>query len=443
MCHPRITLVAFLPLLALGCGQAPSRPARSEEERLPRLEVVRPSRTDLLRVVEAAATVEPLKAVDLCARVPGVVGYLPDEMDIGRKVAANEVLLRLDVPDLVAERKQKEALLEQARKQALQAQEAVAVAGREVEESQKQERRYAAEYDFQKLKFERIRDLVRKGAQEIQVEQEAQRQFEAADAAWQAAKAAILTRQAKARAAQADLEVAQRKIDVAQADLQKVITQIDFASVRAPFEGIISRRWVHPGAMIKDPGAPVLSVVQIDRVRVLVDVPQRDVPLVNTREQNPNPDGQGDMVTVRIPALTEVVPNGEFKGSIVRMSRVLDPVTRTMRAEVELDNPRGYLRPGMYGTASILLEERYNVLAVPATALVRRGENQVMVYHVAGAEGDPLRGQLQRLPIELGLDDGKLVEVRRGLKGDELIVARGNGVMKVEDKVIAVPERAP
>jgi multidrug efflux pump subunit AcrA (membrane-fusion protein) len=96
----------------------------------------------------------------------------------------------------------------------------------------------------------------------------------------------------------------------------------------------------------------------------------------------------------------------------------------------------------MYGTATVLLEERYNVLTVPATALVRRGA-KVEVYHVAGAQGEPLKGELQRLEVELGLDDGKLVEVRRGLTGNELIVLRGNGVLRGEDKVVAVPERAP
>ncbi len=83
----RIGWAAFLPLLGvLGCGYGSAKPPRQELERLPRLEVIRPVRTDLFRRVELAATVEPMKKVDVCARVPGVVGHLPETMDIGRPV---------------------------------------------------------------------------------------------------------------------------------------------------------------------------------------------------------------------------------------------------------------------------------------------------------------------------------------------------------------------
>jgi RND family efflux transporter MFP subunit len=393
--------------------------------------------------VELAATVEPLQRVDLCARVPGIVEYLPREIDIGRRVKAGEVVVRLGVPDLVADKKHKEALLEQARKQKVQAQEAQAVAEREVEEAQKEEKRYQAELAYQRIKHERVRGLVMAQAQDRQLQDEALRQMDAADSAWQAAKAKIATRQAKARAAAADLEVSDRRISVAEAEVGRLTTMVDFAAVRAPFDGVITKRWVDPGAMIKDPAAPLLTVMHLDRVRVLIDVPQKDVPLLNTTEQSPNPDGQGDRVTVHMPALEDAVPGGKFRGVVARMAKALDPVTRTMRAEVEIDNPYPHhLRPGMYGSAVVLLEERYNVLTVPATALVRR-DNKMVVYHVAGASGEPLKGELQRLEVELGLDDGRLVEVRRGLTGNELIVLRGNGVLRGEDKVVAVPERAP
>src|SRR5215472_17777603 len=206
----RIGWVAFLPLLAaLGCGHGSAKPPRQELERLPRLEVTRPVRTNLFRRVELAATVEPMKKVDLCTRVPGIVGHLPDQVDIGRPVRGGEILARLEVPDLEADKEHKKALLAQARKQKVQAEEAKAVAEREIEESKKIEKRWAADFTFQKLKFERQRDLVRRGAADLQLQQEAQRQMESAQAAWEAAQTQILTRQAKARAALADLEVAE------------------------------------------------------------------------------------------------------------------------------------------------------------------------------------------------------------------------------------------
>jgi RND family efflux transporter MFP subunit len=278
----------------------------------------------------------------------------------------------------------------------------------------------------------------------VQLEEEARRQLEAADAALQAARAKIQTRQAKERAAAADLEVARRRIHVAEAEVQKLTEMISFATVRAPFDGVITKRWVDPGATIKDPGAALLTLVDMHRVRVLIDIPQRDVPLINTTEQNPNPDKRGDPVTVRIPELVDVVPGGEFAGAITRMARSLDPVTRTMRAEVELDNDKGYLRPGMYGTASVLMEERY-VLQVPKTALIRRPDGKVAVFIVADPAGDPVTGKLKAAEIELGIDNDRMAEVRGNtLTGGELVVKRGNGVLREDDRVIAVPsERQP
>src|SRR5579872_1501229 len=117
-------LLVAVPLAVLvGCGHG-GRAPRGAVERLPRLEVVRPQRVELKRIVELAATLRAMKEVDLNARVPGVVDYLPDSIDIGRKVKQGEVLLRLAVPELEADKKHRQALLAQARKQKVRAQEA-------------------------------------------------------------------------------------------------------------------------------------------------------------------------------------------------------------------------------------------------------------------------------------------------------------------------------
>jgi multidrug efflux pump subunit AcrA (membrane-fusion protein) len=125
---------------------------------------------------------------------------------------------------------------------------------------------------------------------------------------------------------------------------------------------------------------------------------------------------------------------------VTRIGEALDPNTRTMRTEVHLDNADGLLRSGMSGTATLLLEERYDVLTVPATALVRRG-NKVEVFHIAGASGEPPVGVAERAEIDLGLDDGRRVEVRGGLSGKELVIVKGNGVVRAGEKAVTVPAR--
>jgi RND family efflux transporter MFP subunit len=433
--------------LASGCSEEQRKPKRARGERLPRVEVTRPKRGSLLRHIKLAATVEPLQRSDLSARVPGTVDYMPRDIDIGRRVRKGQKLIHLAVPDLEADKKHKESMLEQANKQVEQADRALAVARQEVKEAAAQARKSVADAEFQMLRYKRIADLVRAEAQNREVQDEALRQLRVAEAARDAAGASVRTREAKALAAEADLQVAKRKVEVAKADLQRSEAQLSFATITAPFDGVITHRWVDEGAVIKDAGARLLRVMQLDRVRVLIDIPQHDVQHVNAEEDTDSPRKPADTVIVRIPELAEVVSKGEFKGKVTRRSKALDPVTRTMRAEVELDNKAGHLQPGMYGQAELILDERQNVLTIPTTALVPRAKGVVGVYLVANPRGVPLRGPLEFVELLRGLDDGERVEVRgiiKGgkvvpLKGDELIVAKGSGVLRVGDEVQALP----
>jgi RND family efflux transporter MFP subunit len=421
-----------------GCGFADNRPHPIDEARLPRLETVEPERYRLPVRVELTAVVDAMEKADLCARVPGMVESLQldpgkPEVDIGRRVKAGEPLLKLAVPDLEADKRHREALLDQAEKQRQQAIEAQNVAGKDLEEAKEQEKKYQAEFNRSREKHERTQKLVQRGALQPEMAEETRSQLEAADAARHAAKALIASKQARLTATAADIKVAETRIKVSRADVERLEVLIAYATIRAPFDGVITKRWVDRGAMVKDPAIPLLTVMRTDTVRVIMDIPERDVPLVNATEQNPNPDGKGDPVELRLPALGTRV----FSGHITRISSALDPATRTMRAEAHMDNREGVLRPGMFGTAIVTLDQRDSALTVPSTALVRRGD-KVEVFYVANPSGDPPRGVARRIEVELGLDDGKRVEIRHGLTGKELVIAKGNGVVREGDPVIAV-----
>jgi HlyD family secretion protein len=429
--------------VAAGCGFADNRPRPAEIDRLPRLETVEPERYRLPVRIELSALVDAMEKADLCARVTGVVESLQlvpgkSEVDIGRRVAAGEPLLKLAVPDLEADKRHKEALLDQAEKQRQQTIEAQNVAAKELEEAKEQEKKYQAEFKRSREKHERTTKLVERGALQPETAEETRSQWEAAAAAWQAAKAMIASKQARLTATDADLKVAETRIRVSRAEVQRLEVLIAYATIRAPFDGIITKRWVDRGAMVKDPAIPLLTVMRTDMVRVILDIPERDVPLVNATEQNPNPDGKGDPVELRLPALGTKV----FSGHITRIASALDPATRTMRTEMHLENRDGVLRPGMYGMALVTLDQRDSALTVPSTALVRRGD-KVEVFYVADPSGDPPRGVARRVEVELGLDDGRRVEIKSGLSGKELIIAKGNGVVREGDAVVAVSPQEP
>jgi RND family efflux transporter MFP subunit len=434
-------LIGLVLVVLLGCSKSPTQSKRGQRiERLPRVEVVQSERKRLVRRLDVAATVEALKRVDVAARVPGIVAKIDDKMDIGKAVRQGDVLVQLAVPELEADLTLKQAVAEQSRKQEVFARASRQVAEREVEESEAEDKRFVADVNFAKQRYMSARDLVRQKAQQPQVEQEALRQLEAAEAMLSSNRLRTIKRRARVEAARAEEDLSKQRTKAAEADAKRLQEMVGFATVKAPFDGVITRRSVDPGAIIKDPGTPLLTLMQMERVRVLIDIPQRDIALLNSRDQNPNPDGKGDLVTIRIPALRDQIKNGELEGYITRFGQALDPITRTMRAEIEVDNPNGWLRPGMYGSASVLVENRSNVLALPASALVRRGEGLVEVYQVADivGEGDERRGVLKLLPVVLGLDDGKEVEIRSGLTGTEWIVERATGAMRADEAVLAL-----
>src|SRR5262249_29081878 len=151
-------------------------------------------------------------------------------------------LMRLAVPDLEADKAYKEAMVEQAERQVKLSLETLAVAQQEAEEAKAWELRYVADLKYQMGRYERFAGLVREGAQEKALAEEAKRQMESAQAARDAAAAVIRTKAAKARAAAEDLELARRKVDVARADVKKLDEMIKLGDIIAPFDGVIVRR---------------------------------------------------------------------------------------------------------------------------------------------------------------------------------------------------------
>lgn len=435
---PGLVLAALLPVV--GCGSKDPSSRTPLPERYPRLEVVEPVFSNIPVRIDLTATIEAFEKADLCARVPGMVADLAADIDIGRRITAGEVLLKLAVPDLDADKASKEAQHEQAIKHKQQVVAQQQVAAKELEEAREQERRYQAEHAYRKDMYDRRAELVKKGTLQAELLQESLNQLQGAESAWRVARVQIETKQAKLQSLQADLEVADSKIKVARTDVERLTVLVNYATIRAPFTGVITRKWVDRGSMIKDAGAPVLTVMNADTVRVVLDIPERDVPLVNATEQNPNTDGLGDPVVLRIPALRNTAKNGEFPGNVTRLASALDPVTRTMRVEVHIENRDGLLRPGMFGTATVFLDPGYNRRVIPSTALIRRPDG-IEVYCVTDITGDPPRGIVRAAQIELGLDNGLWVEARSGLPEKAMVIAKASSVIREGDTVIPVPLR--
>lgn len=189
----------------------------------------------------------------------------------------------------------------------------------------------------------------------------------ASEAALSSQKANYNVAQAELKVARATAETAEAAKTVAQKQLEELEILTGYATLLAPFKGIVTHRTVDPGDLVQSGQTssrtekkPLFTIVQIDKVRVEVHIPERDVALADV----------GDKARFKHDAL----PGGAIEGKIARISKSLDPITRTMMVEIDFPNPNHKMLPGMFGQMTILLEESSDRLVLPA-ACIHNGEN--------------------------------------------------------------------
>ncbi len=412
-----LTIISF-SLGSLGCQRIISSTASAQEKAkaAPATAVVtvRPERKTIRRMTEQPGHIEAIEETPLFAKISGFVREV--SVDIGDRVTKDQVLAELLVPEMVEELKQKQAMVAQAKSEGVQATAAVQVAAAgvatakvKITETLAATKRSEADYDRWKAELARIERLAAENAIQKKVVEETQAQFRAADA-WreeagakiESARAGLAEAEAKLTKANADVTAATAKVAVAEADEGRMKAMLEYAKITAPFAGVVTQRNVHTGHFIPASGSrePLLVVIRTDPVRVFVDVPEKDATAV----------GRDNSAVVRVQALG----SQEFTGTVARTAWALDRTARTLRTEIDVPNADGKLRPGMYVYTGVVVAERKDALAIPASALVKQAEKTVCCC-VSG-------GKIVRKPVTIGLNDGTNVEVLSGLEGTEEIV---------------------
>jgi RND family efflux transporter MFP subunit len=201
-----------------------------------------------------------------------------------------------------------------------------------------------------------------------------------------------------------DLNAKKAMVDSARFNLQRLEETQRFQKVYAPFDGVITARNVDTGALINAganaPGKELFDIAATSRLRVYVNVPQqysRDVA----------PGGMAELTLAEF-------PGRHFAGKIARSSDAIDPASRTLLTEVDVDNPKGELLPGAFLSVHLKLRSKAATVVVPVNTLIFRSEG----LQVAVVRGN--RAQLT--PVTMGRDYGTEVEVLSGLTpADELI----------------------
>jgi membrane fusion protein, multidrug efflux system len=323
-----------------------------------RVEVIKATVIEADHALSLPGTVRALEQTRIYPRVAGYVRRWL--VDIGDKVTAGQLLAEIDTPEL-------DAQLAQARAQLAQAEAAV--------------KQVAAQRDYSRSNTQRYETLA--GQQlisEAQVEQ---------------------TR-AQASTDEAGVVSAQSNVAAQRANVRRLVETQAFSRVLAPFAGTITARNIERGDLVTEAKTTELyTLVAIDPVRVLIDVPQTLAASIRI--------GAEAGLAVR------EYPGRKFAGKITRSAGALDPELRTMTTEVQVANPDGALMPGMYVQVALTFPAPRRVLAIPATALY--SDAQGLRVAVVDAQR-----KAHFVPITIERDTGATLHIATGLTGDEQLV---------------------
>ncbi len=390
------------------------------------VEVSQPHKGGIERTTEQAGSVHAFEHADLYAKVSGYLKI--QNVDIGDKVKRYQVLAEIDDPEIFKAVDQAKAALDQSKAKVKIAEARIKAAEADVKASQAMVIQaqvgvvtQEANVTLRTKQLARIQGLVQREAVEEKLADEEQDKFEGAKSAERYARAAVLSAQAqeasKAAAveqAKADLTDAKASIEVAEANLSKAEVMASYTKITSPYDGVVTRRTYHRGDFVRSAVEgdvlPMLAVARIDHMRVVLPVPDVQVPFVD----------RGDPAVLRIVAL----PGEEFRGVVSRFAETEDPESRNMRTEVDLPNPTGRLKEGMYGRITISLQKANpDSVTVPSSALIRqdnRGEGSVFVVR---------DGKARKVVVRVGSDNGVTVEILDGLTPDDRVISRYNGAI--------------
>lgn len=314
------------------------------------------------RKIDLPAEIQPYLSVMLHARVAGYVDRVL--VDRGSVVKEGELLMSLSAPEMDAQIAEAESKVQAAEAERLQSEAQLAAAQATLERTQ-----------------------------------------EAAKTPGAVAGNDLVQLQKQVEAAQALVNSRQRAGAAAQSAVNALKALTAYLKIAAPFDGVVTDRLVHPGALVGPPSDPPLLVIQqVSHLRVVVPVPEEDVGGIV----------RGASVEFSVPAF----PRRVYSGKIARVAQALDQKTRTMSVELDVMNRDGSLAPGMYPSVKWPVRSEGAELWVPKTSVVTTTERTFVVRS--------RDGRAEWVDVKKGVVEGDLIDVIGNLMAGDLVVRRAN-----------------
>ena len=371
--HPIITLgvIIFFSVMALVVFRLSSvAKTDTHKPRVITVATVAPLKQDLDVRLAYTADITPNQAVNLFSRVDGYIAKVYVEK--GDLVKANQLLIEVDHSDYRHAVNQAKANLAAARARVAQQEASVRNAS---------------------LTLNRMQSLIKD-------QFVSQQDLDNAQVAYDTAAAVLDSLRA---------QVQQMEVALAQAE-----THLAYSYIRAPFAGYVAERNLDLGSYVSGTTAGtstlsrgILTLHEIQTVRILIEVVEKDVPLIEV----------GQKSEVR----AEAYPDRVFEGTVTRVVQALNRATRTMTIEVDLPNKDHVLKGGMFARVEVLVGTHRNAIQIPIDAVSRLEDSQY-VYIVR-------EGKAQRVPVEIGVRDENRVEITKGLVGLEQVIISGKDLV--------------
>ncbi len=314
------------------------------------------------RTIDLPAEIQPYLIVSLHAKVQGYVDKVL--VDRGSVVKEGEALISLTAPEMEAQIAEAESKVQAA----------------EAERAQSEAQLAAVQATLDRMQDAAKTPGAVAGNDLVQLSKQVD-----------AAKALVNARQ-KASAA-------------AESAVNALKAMAAYLKITAPFDGVVTDRLVHPGALVGPPADPALLVIQqVSDLRVVVPVPEEDVGGIV----------RGAAVDFSVPAF----PQRTYSGRIARIADALDQKTRTMAVELDVMNRDGTLAPGMYPGVKWPVRSQGVDLWVPKTSVVTTTERTFVIRN--------RDGRAEWVDVRKGPAEGDLVEVLGNLKAGDMVVKRAN-----------------
>lgn len=361
------TIVLCLSLgFLMSCGKDDASSAKAASaEPGQKVQVTKVVAQKLAMTVHLPGEIEPYEVVAIFPKVTGFVKSI--SVDRGSHVKAGERIAQLEAPELIAQRSEAQSKLQAAQAQFAAAEAKVA----------------SDEGTYGHLKAAAATPGVVAGND-------------------------LFVAQKALDADRAQLKAQQDNVSAAQQALQAIAQTEAYLQVKAPFDGVVTERNVHPGALVgptgaSGAGAPMLRIETLSRLRVVVPVPETYAAGVP----------EGTKVEFTVPAF----PNRIFSGTIARIAHSVDEKTRTMPVELEAANTKGELSPGTFSDVLWPMRRSYPTLFVPTSSVANTLE-RVFVVRIH-------EGKSEWVDVKTGAIVDKMTEVFGDLHEGDMVAVRG------------------